>query len=292
MAGYQYMAGYQSSHTTTLRSGARDEYWSRFLRAYGRRRSPAEPPRPSAEMGVPDAFRRSTSYTSIHVDGDIQDRDDYKIPAEAPKHACTIEPHSSQNQRRQLDLSRHHIAESRGERAVTSNNRFCIGGIDKNISRDYHLVRFIEEKDLSKCKARTFLVGSIERNKKFDDARADLEEFTATVSWPNSAKEQWTIAGDDGPRYLGIRPGKKITALAGRGGLTRSGRPLVSGNPLSLSLSMIPKALSGSEKRTIYHQIRRNIGLPKGTPALWFKSPDQTLAVLTRRLSDYLKITS
>ena len=175
---------------------------------------------------------------------------------------------------------------------MNSNNRFCIGGIDKNISQDYHLIRFIEEKDMLKCRAGTFLVGSIERNKRFDDARADAEEFTATVSWPNSAKERWTIAGDDGPKYLGIRPGKMITALAGHGGLTRSGRPLVGGNPLSLSLSMIPKALSGTEKRTVLDQIRRNIGLPEGTPALWLKYPDETFTVLTRRLLEYLKITN
>ena len=73
---------------------------------------------------------------------------------------------------------------------MNSRNRFCLGSIDKSISRDHHLLRFIEEKDLSKCQAGTFLVGSIERNKRFDDARADTEEFTATVSWPNSAKRK------------------------------------------------------------------------------------------------------
>ena len=175
---------------------------------------------------------------------------------------------------------------------MNSHNRFCIGGIDKNINRDHHLTRFIEEKDLLKCQAGTFLVGSIDRNRSFDDMRADTEEFTATVSWPNSAKERWTIAGDDGLRYLGMQPGKKITALAGCGGLTRGGRPLVGGNALSLSLSMIPKALSATDKGTVFEHIRRNIGLPIGTPALWLKYPDKTLTVLTRRLSDYLKIVN
>ena len=175
---------------------------------------------------------------------------------------------------------------------MNSHNRYCLGGIDKNISRDYHLIRFVEAKDLSKCQAGTFLVGSIERNKRFDDARADTEELTATVSWPNSTKERWIIEGDDGIRYLGIRPGKKITALSGHGGLTRSGRPLVGGNPLSLSLSMIPKALSGSEKRGVFEQVRRSIGLPKGTPGLWFKHLHKTFPMLTRRLSDYLNIAN
>ena len=175
---------------------------------------------------------------------------------------------------------------------MTSKSRFCIGGIDKNTSRDYHLIRFIEEKDVLKCQSGTFLVGSIDRNKRFDDERADGEEFTATISWPNKSKEQWTISGEDGPKYLGIRPGKKITGLAGRGGLARSGRPLVGGNPLSISLSMIPKTLCGTEKRVVFEQIRRNLGLPKGTPALWFTYSDETFRLLTRRLSEHLKITN
>ncbi len=175
---------------------------------------------------------------------------------------------------------------------MTSKSRFCIGGIDENTSRDYHLIRFIEEKDVLKCQSGTFLVGSIDRNKRFDDERADGEEFTATISWPNKSKERWTISAEGGPKYLGIKPGKKITGLAGRGGLTRSGRPLVGGNPLSLSLSMIPKTLCGTEKRAVLEQIRRNMGLPKGTPALWLTYPDETFRLLTRRLSEHLKITN
>ena len=55
---------------------------------------------------------------------------------------------------------------------------------------------------------------------------------------------------------------------------------------------MIPKALSGTEKRTVFEQVRRSIGLPKGTPGLWFKYPDETFPMLTRQLSDYLNISN
>ena len=68
------MAGCEFSPTTTLHSGARIKYWSRFLRAYGCRHSPDAPPRLSVERGLPDASRRSISQTSINVDRDIRDR--------------------------------------------------------------------------------------------------------------------------------------------------------------------------------------------------------------------------
>ena len=61
------------SHTTTLRLGAKDDYWRRFLSADGRWRSLAERPRPSAKTGVHDTSRRSAPQTSINVDHDIRD---------------------------------------------------------------------------------------------------------------------------------------------------------------------------------------------------------------------------
>ena len=175
---------------------------------------------------------------------------------------------------------------------MTKHGQFCLGGIARSVRQDFYLIRFIEEKDLLKCRSGTFLVGSIDRNKGFDDVRADAEELTATISWPNKSKERWTIAGAEGERYLGIRSGKKITALAGRGGLTQSGQPLVRGNPLSLSLSMIPKTLDERGKRFAFEQIRHNLGLAEGTPALWFMYPDKTVTLLTRRLSEYFKMSN
>ena len=173
---------------------------------------------------------------------------------------------------------------------MTKQRQFCIGGIDESAGQDHYLIRFVDEKDLVKCQSGTFLVGSVDRNRGFDGARADAEELTYTVSWPNRRKEPWTIAGDDSERYLAVKPGKKITGLAGRGGLTRGGRPLVRGNPLSLSLSMIPRTLDGREKRPAFDRIRHNLGLPEGTPALWFVDPDKTIKLVSRKLCEHLSL--
>ena len=167
--------------------------------------------------------------------------------------------------------------------------RYCIGGIDERTQSKCHLIRFVDKKDLPKCEAGTVLIGSIERNKTFDNARGDKGELSVKTRWENPEREKWLVRNDESQRVFGLRPGKKITAISGTGSIT-SERTLVPGNPLSLSLSMVPRSLGKKRRNIVFEQIRTNLQLPEGTPALCFRSPGRTCQMLTERLCDRLNL--
>ena len=165
----------------------------------------------------------------------------------------------------------------------------CIGGVDQSVISHCHIIRFVDKGDIAKCKAGTVLVGSISRNRRFDGERADNGECSVTIQWPNESKERWRLYGDECVRYTGIKAGKRIRGVAGRGGLTLDNYSLVSGNPLSLSLSVIPRNLESQEKQAAFDSIRGNLGFSKSTPALCFISPNAFFKRLTCELSGHLR---
>ena len=167
--------------------------------------------------------------------------------------------------------------------------RYCIGGIDEKTKSNCHLIRFVDKTDLPKCESGTVLIGSIERNKRFDDARSDKGELSVQIQWENPDGERWIVGNNESKSVLGLLPGKKITALSGTGGIV-SERKLVPGNPLSLSLSMIPKSLGRKRKNIALERIRTNLKLPEGTPALCLIAPGRTCKMLTERLCDHLSL--
>lgn len=167
---------------------------------------------------------------------------------------------------------------------------FCIGGVDQSVVSHCHLIRFVDANDIVKCKAGTVLVGSVSRNRRFDDERADNGECSVTIEWPNESREGWQFRDDECLRYTGLKAGKKFRGIKGCGGLTLSNYPLVSGNPLSLSLSAIPRSIETKEKQAVLDSIRANLGLPKSTPALCCKSPKVLFQHLTCELSAHLRL--
>ena len=57
-----------------------------------------------------------------------------------------------------------------------------------------------------------------------------------------------------------------------------------------MSLSMVPKSLSRKKRNMLFEQIRINLKLPEGTPALCLSSPGRTCQMLTDRLRDHLNL--
>ena len=161
---------------------------------------------------------------------------------------------------------------------------FCFGGIDKAIEANYHVVRFIHAKDLASCKSGRFLVGSIDRNKKFDDARCDKGEASIDVVWENKAGEEWIFEGDDCKRYVGILATEKFQAIRGTGGITLKNQSLVQGNPLSLSAALLPKKLSRIALNKFIKNLRKNFGMPDDAIILRFKLPNLLLADITEQI--------
>ena len=174
-----------------------------------------------------------------------------------------------------------------GDLAMTPTS-LCVGGVDESVASLCHVIRFVDKDDIDKCKDGTVLVGSISRNRRFDGERADNGECSITIQWPNESREKWRFYGNECVRYTGIRAGKRIRGVTGRGGLTLDNYSLMSGSPLSMSLSVIPRNLENTEKQTVFDSIRGNLGLPPSTPALCFKSPSTFFKRLTWALSDHL----
>ena len=115
-----------------------------------------------------------------------------------------------------------------------------IGGVAPHIKSNFRLIRFVNREHLDSCKAGNFLVGSIARNKAFDDARGDKGE--ATISVTLNSPDGWYFEGARSKKYIGIgpNPGDKITGMKGSGKLTIANQSLLVGNPLSLSFALVP----------------------------------------------------
>ncbi|SMN01602.1 hypothetical protein SPONN_2661 [uncultured Candidatus Thioglobus sp.] len=162
---------------------------------------------------------------------------------------------------------------------------YCFGGVDKSILKKYHLVRFIHQEDLESCRLGNFLIGSADRNKSFNDKRNDNKELTVSIEWENERKEKWSLEGVDCKKYIGISATEKFKSITGSGGLGVKHIKLVSGNPYSLSFSVIPKRLSKRQKYQTISSIRESLGMPENTAVLRIKKPNELLNGITNRLN-------
>lgn len=92
---------------------------------------------------------------------------------------------------------------------MTKAPRYCIGGIDYKTASNCHFIRFVDKSDLPKCESGTVLIGSIERNKGFDDARSDKGEVSAQIRWENQNSGKWIVRNDESIGVLGYFQGRK-----------------------------------------------------------------------------------
>jgi hypothetical protein len=145
------------------------------------------------------------------------------------------------------------------------------------------VIKFISKKDLAACQKGTFLVGSIDRNKKFDNARKDTGELCLEVWYKNPKNEEWSLHGDDCMRYACMAATEEITTIKGNAGLCLI-QPVANGNPYSLSLSYIEKSLDNIERKNRIEQIRKNIEYDADDIVLRFKKPRDLIFQITELL--------
>ena len=165
-------------------------------------------------------------------------------------------------------------------------NNTTLGGIPEYIINDFDVIKFIDLKDLKSCKEGNFLIGSVVRNKKFNDARCDSGEMTISIDWENTDKEEWTLRGKDCKKYIGIEATKKFKAIKGSGGLSIKNQPIAIGNPYSLSLSLIPKNISKEKREEVIHLIRESIGLAKDVALLKVNNPNELIKLITKKMNN------
>ena len=140
-------------------------------------------------------------------------------------------------------------------------NHCYIGGVAPHIKSNFRLIRFVHREHLESCKAGNFLVGSIARNKGFDDKRGD--EGEATISVTLNSPDGWHFEGARSKKYIGIgpNPGDKITGMKGRGKLTIANKSLLVGNPLSLSFALISSTDDPSQIASEIETVRASLDI-------------------------------
>lgn len=69
-------------------------------------------------------------------------------------------------------------------------DEICFGELSAKTYSQYRLVRFIPPEYIQSTLNGDFLIGSVQRNKKFDDARSDKDETSIEFHWENKSKEQ------------------------------------------------------------------------------------------------------
>jgi hypothetical protein len=161
---------------------------------------------------------------------------------------------------------------------------YCfIGGIAPHIKSKYRLIRFVHREHLESCKAGNFLIGSIARNKGFDDNRGDKGEITIsiTLNSPNG----WYFEGDRSKKYIGIgpNPGDKFTGMKGSGKLTIANQSLLVGNPLSLSFALISATESSHQTEMEVQAVRTSLGITDAA-CLMVRDVDKLIDELTHML--------
>ena len=161
-------------------------------------------------------------------------------------------------------------------------NEIFIGGVSPHIKKNFHIVRFVNRESFASLKAGNFLIGSIHRNRNFDDARGDKGESSVSISL--HSPDGWSFQGAELKRYIGMDPGVKFTGLKGSGKLTLQNISLFHGNPLSLSLSMIPKCRDVTQLKLKCEEIRQNLGMPVDVACVLVKNLDSLIEDITREI--------
>jgi hypothetical protein len=156
-------------------------------------------------------------------------------------------------------------------------------GFSEEFLSENEVIKFISKKDLDACQKGTFLVGSVDRNKTFDNARKDTGELCLEVSYKNPKGEEWELHGDDCKRYCWMAATKEITTFKGTGGLGIV-QPVVNGNPYSLSLSYLERNLGDIERKKKIEQIRKNTEYASDDIVLRFKKPRDLIFEITKLL--------
>lgn len=166
-------------------------------------------------------------------------------------------------------------------------NKYFIGSISKELASDFEYIKIIHTKDLENCQKGNFLIGSLNRNKKFDDSRCDKGEATVSIKWKNQNKEQWFLEGDE-LKFLGLKATENFSGMKGRGDLGIENMSLFNGNLLSLSLSVINKVQSEERKSIKIKEIIESIGFKEEVTILKIKNPIIFFELITNKISTKL----
>lgn len=171
-------------------------------------------------------------------------------------------------------------------------NNYCIGGIPSDIERNYHLVRFIQKEVLDSCQQGNFLIGSIYRNRAFDDERGDQGEATVTVTLKSKdpAHAGFLFEGKECKKYTLIAATETIRGIQAHG-FSIVNQDLIKKNLPSLSFSLISKNCSYDEKIIQARVIRESIGMNQDAPCLVIKKPNELIKILSHSLTSQ-KLTS
>lgn len=171
-------------------------------------------------------------------------------------------------------------------------NEYCIGGIPSHIERNYHLVRFVQKEVLDSCRQGNFLIGSIHRNRAFDDARGDQGEATVTVTLKSKEPTHtgFHFEGEECKKYTLIAATEKFTGMRAHG-WSIANQPLITKNLPSLSFALISKNCSHDEKIIQARVIRESIGMNQDSPCLVIKKPNELIKTLSHVLTSQ-KLTS
>lgn len=122
-------------------------------------------------------------------------------------------------------------------------DEICFGGLSAKTYSQYRLVRFIPPEYIQSTLNGDFLIGSVQRNKKFDDARSDKDETSIEFHWENKSKEQWFLSESDCQIFFHPDALNEIdsSTMTGSGNLTFKNRWVSTQNLLSLSIDISHK---------------------------------------------------
>jgi len=171
-------------------------------------------------------------------------------------------------------------------------NEVCFGGISTDTCKSYKLVRFIHKEHQKSCLDGDVLIGSLIRNKSFDDERFDSDESSYEIVWKNEKKEKWLLNEDECAKFIGVETMKKIGVkkITGSGSLTFKNKWVKNKNIFSLSFSIIKKGSHEYELEQL-DNIRKNIGMPEDSFVLEFYKPSELIKILSETLSKKSKLS-
>ena len=160
-------------------------------------------------------------------------------------------------------------------------NQCFIGGVAPHVKNSYLLIRFVHREHLESCKAGDFLIGSIARNKGFDDRRGDRGEATISISL--NSPDGWHFEGAKCKKYTGVASDVKFTGMKGTGKFTLANQSLLAGNPLSLSFALISHTADKNQIQTEVQEVRKSLGI-KDAVCVMVRDVDKLIEELTQML--------
>ncbi|MDB9957683.1 hypothetical protein OAD42_01220 [Oceanospirillaceae bacterium] len=156
------------------------------------------------------------------------------------------------------------------------------GGFCDKTYKQYHLVKVVHSKDAESCLKGRFLIGSVKRNKEFDDARGDSKETSIEYRWINRNKKEWFLSEKDCSRFFhpDVLEKLKFKSMKGRGDITFKNSWVSDKNIFSLSLGLIKKSNKTREKKDLKKLIA-SLEMPESSVAIKITNPNKFIEAVT-----------